>query len=155
MEAAGIHESFVQDNHSKTNVKYTIRGMHFQWEPPMGKLMRTTRGSAYLVAVDVRKGSPTLGKWFGLQSTEENKKQLYAPAGFARGFQTLSDICEVQYKSSGFYNKSGESEIAWNDPQVAIKWPAPPTLLSPRDEKAQVLAAWLERPESNFFQYKS
>jgi len=152
-EAAGIKENFVQDNHSKTNIKHTIRGLHFQWDPPMGKLMRVSRGSAFLVAVDIRKGSPTLGKWFGIEATEDNKKQLYAPAGFARGFQTLSDVCEVLYKSSGLYNKNAESELNWADPEVGIQWPAAPALLSPRDTNAKMLKDWLARPESNFFTY--
>ncbi len=89
LKEAGIDDIFIQDNHSRSVVKNTVRGLNFQLNPPMAKLMRVTRGSAFLVAVDIRKNSPTLGKWFGIESSEENKKQLYAPAGFARGFQTL------------------------------------------------------------------
>src|SRR5579872_7567480 len=92
-EALGLPTAFVQDNHSRS-VKGVVRGLHFQWEPPMGKLMRVTVGSAFLVAVDIRKGSPTLGKWVGIEASAENGKQLWAPAGFARGFCALTD-CEV------------------------------------------------------------
>src|SRR6266852_8500510 len=118
----GLPHEFVQDNHSGS-VKGVLRGLHFQWEPPMGKLMRVTRGSAFLVAVDVRKGSPTLGQWFGLEVNEENKKQVWAPYGFARGFCSLTDDCEVQYKTTGVYNQKGESGIHFADPGVGVKWP--------------------------------
>ena len=91
----GINLDFVQDNHSRSS-KNVLRGLHFQWDPPMGKLMRVTFGSAYLVAVDIRKGSPTLGKSFGMEVSAENKKQIWAPAGFARGFCVLSDSAEIQ-----------------------------------------------------------
>ena len=84
----------------------------------MSKLMRVTRGAAFLVAVDIRKGSPTLGKWFGLEVTADNKKQVYAPFGFARGFCALTDECEVQYKCTGTYNAKAESAIRWNDPTI-------------------------------------
>ena len=90
-EALGLPTEFVQDNHSRSS-KGVLRGLHFQWEPPMGKLMRVTYGSAFLVAVDIRKGSPTLGQWFGTEISAANKKQVWAPAGFARGFCVLSDF---------------------------------------------------------------
>src|ERR1700721_4310354 len=89
-KALGLPTEFVQDNHSRS-VRGVLRGLHFQWEPPMGKLMRVTRGTAFLVAVDIRQGSPTLGKWFGAEISAEGHKQIWAPAGFARGFCTLSD----------------------------------------------------------------
>src|SRR3989344_1679006 len=118
----GIDAEFVQDNHSRS-AKNVLRGLHFQWEPPMGKLMRVTQGSAFLAAVDIRKKSKTLGKWFGVEASAENRKQLYAPAGFARGFCVLSDTAEIQYKCTGLYNKNAESGIFWNDPGIGIKWP--------------------------------
>ncbi len=151
-EELGISEEFVQDNHSRSS-KNVLRGLHFQWDPPMGKLMRVTVGSAYLVAVDLRKGSPTLGKWFGMEATAENKKQIWAPAGFARGFCVLSDFAEIQYKCSGIYNNKAESGILWNDPALGIKWPCSNPILSGKDEKAQTLDEWLKNPESDYFKY--
>lgn len=149
----GLPSGFVQENHSRSQ-KNVLRGLHFQWDPPMGKLMRVTRGSAFLVAVDIRKGSPTLGQWFGIEASEENKKQVWAPAGFARGFCSLSEWTEIQYFCTGIYNRGGESGILWNDPKLNINWPVSGSeaLLSHRDCAAQTLDAWLKTPESNFFQ---
>src|ERR1700741_3102673 len=102
-KSLGLPTEFVQDNHSRSK-RGVIRGLHFQWDPPMGKLMRVTYGSAFLVAVDIRKQSPTLGQWFGLEVSAEDKKQVWAPAGFARGFCVISDFAEIQYKCTGIYN---------------------------------------------------
>src|SRR5215469_9788077 len=113
-KALGLPGKFPQDNHSRSG-KGVLRGLHFQWDPPMGKIMRVTRGAAFLVAVDIRKGSPALGKWFGLEVSAENKKQVWAPYGFARGFCALTDDCEVQYKCTGVYNPDGESAIYFAD----------------------------------------
>src|SRR5436190_13996949 len=99
----GLPSEFVQDNHSRSS-KGVVRGLHFQWEPPMGKLMRVTMGSAFLVAVDIRKGSPTFGKWVGIEASAENRRQVWATAGFARGFYVLSEVAEIQYKCTGLYN---------------------------------------------------
>jgi dTDP-4-dehydrorhamnose 3,5-epimerase len=151
--ALGLPSDFVQFNHSGS-VKNTVRGLHFQWEPPMGKLMRVTRGEAFLVAVDIRKGSPTLGKWVGLNINEENKHLVWAPAGFARGFCVLSDYAEIQYLTTGIYNGNCESGILWNDPVVGIKWPVNDPILSNKDKVAQTLAQWLETENSNHFQYQ-
>jgi dTDP-4-dehydrorhamnose 3,5-epimerase len=148
----GLPHEFVQDNHSRSQ-KGVLRGLHFQWEPPMGKLMRVTFGSAYLVAVDIRKGSPTLGKWFGIEVSAKNKKQVWAPAGFARGFYTLSDYAELQYKCTGSYNKQAESGILWNDPELGIEWPVKDLTLSDKDKNAQTFSQWLQKPEANFFKY--
>jgi dTDP-4-dehydrorhamnose 3,5-epimerase len=145
----GLPTSFIQDNHSGSG-KGVLRGLHFQWDPPMGKLMRVTTGKAFLVAVDIRKGSPTLGKWFGIEATAENRKQVWAPAGFARGFCVLSDFAEIQYKCTGIYNNRGESGILWNDPEIGIKWPITNPLLSEKDIQAQTLFQWLNRKESDF-----
>ena len=151
-EDLGITAVFVQENHSRS-AKNVLRGLHFQWDPPMGKLMRVTVGRAYLVAVDIRKGSPTLGQWFGMEVSAENKKQIWAPAGFARGFCVLSDYAEIQYMCSGIYNNKAESGILWNDSALGIKWPCSNPTLSGKDEKAQTLEEWLKRPESNYFKY--
>jgi dTDP-4-dehydrorhamnose 3,5-epimerase len=148
----GILDEFVQDNHSRS-IKNVLRGLHFQWDPPMGKLMRVTLGSAFLVAVDIRKGSPTLGKSFAMEITAENKKQIYAPAGFARGFFVLSDYAEIQYKCTGIYNRKAESGILWNDSDLGIDWPGSERILSEKDKKAQTLKEWLEKPESEYFKY--
>lgn len=150
--AAGITESFVQDNHARSKVRNTVRGLHFQWNPPAAKLMRVTQGSAFLVAVDLRRNSPTLGQWVGIESSAENKKQLYAPASCARGYQTLTDNCEVQYKVSALYNPEGLGEIAWNDPDVAIDWPIKETpFLSERTERGTSFKDWLADPKSESF----
>src|SRR5512136_2396135 len=103
----GLPTEFVQENHSRSK-KGVLRGLHFQWEPPMGKLMRVTVGSAFLVAVDIRKDSPTLGRWFGVEASSTNRKQVWAPAGFARGFCVLSEVAEIQYMCTGIYNSKGE-----------------------------------------------
>jgi dTDP-4-dehydrorhamnose 3,5-epimerase len=149
----GLPTNFVQDNHSRSS-KGVLRGLHFQWDPPMGKLMRVTYGSAFLAAVDIRKGSPTLGKWFGTEISAKNKKQVWAPAGFARGFYVLSDCAEIQYKCTGIYNSKCEGGIRWNDPDLAIQWPAESVpSLSDKDVKAPSLKEWLSSPLSDNFQY--
>ena len=150
--AAGLPAEFVQLNHSGSG-RGVVRGLHFQWEPPMGKLMRVTRGRAFLVAVDIRKGSPALGRWFGLELGAEDPCQLWAPAGFARGFAVLSDFAEIQYLCTGTYSAAGESGIRWNDPAVGIAWPVVDPVLSERDGRAQSLAEWLARPEADRFTY--
>jgi dTDP-4-dehydrorhamnose 3,5-epimerase len=151
----GLPYQFVQDNHSRSS-KGVVRGLHFQWDPPMGKLMRVSLGAAFLVAVDIRQGSPTLGKWAGVVASDENRRQVWAPAGFARGFCVLSEVAEIQYKCTGIYNNKAESGILWNDPAIGIEWPI--TLsdaqLSDKDRKAQTLAQWLVRPESQNFRFE-
>ena len=148
----GLPTEFVQDNHSRTS-RNVVRGLHFQWDPPMGKLMRVTVGKAFLVAVDIRKGSPTLGQWFGAEVSAEDKKQVWAPAGFARGFCVLSEYAEVQYKCTGIYNSKAESGILWSDPAVGIQWPVQNPILSAKDTKAQTLDQWLASPLSEHFRY--
>lgn len=152
LEKAGIKEFFVQDNHSLSKKSNIIRGLNFQWDKPMSKIMRVTRGAAFLVAVDIRKNSPTFGKWFGIESNTENNNQLYAEAGFARGFQTLSDECEVQYKCSAFHNPKGEGSIVWNDPNIGIDWPIKDRpILSEKSQNALSLDQWILLPESDNF----
>ena len=146
----GLNVEFIQDNHSRSAFG-TVRGLHFQWEPPMGKLMRVTRGKGFLVAVDIRKDSNTLGDWFGLEVSEDDKTQIWAPAGFARGFCALSDIVEIQYKCTGTYNGKYESGILWNDSKVGIRWPLENPILSDKDKVAQTLDDWLRKEESNNF----
>jgi dTDP-4-dehydrorhamnose 3,5-epimerase len=149
---AGLPTTFVQLNHSRS-VRNVTRGLHFQWEPPMGKLMRVTHGSAFLVAVDIRTGSPTLGKWFGTELTAESKRQLWAPAGFARGFCVTSEAAEIEYLTTGTYNSQGEAGIRWDDPTIGIIWPVTTPILSDRDRIAPTFAEWLSRPEAGRFGY--
>ena len=148
----GLPQSFVQDNHSYSR-KGVLRGLHFQWDPLMGKLMRVIRGVAFLVAVDIRLGSPTLGEWVGIEASAENRKQVWAPVGFARGFCALSDDVEVQYKCTGTYNAKGESAIRWNDPDMAIQWPLREVVISEKDRTAQTLSQWLASSNARYLQY--
>lgn len=150
---AGLPESFVQANHSRS-ARGVARGLHFQWDPPMGKLMRVTTGAAFLIAVDIRKGSPTLGRWHGVEVTAESKRQVWAPAGFARGFYVLSDFAEIQYLCTGIYNPAGESGVRWDDPEIGIVWPGENPTLSAKDREAQTLSEWLAKPESDNFIYR-
>jgi dTDP-4-dehydrorhamnose 3,5-epimerase len=119
----------------------------------MGKLMRVTFGSAFLAAVDIRKGSPNLGKWFGMEINEQNKLEIWAPAGFARGFCVLSDFAEIQYLTTGVYNSKAESGIRWDDPEIGVKWPVKDPVLSEKDKIAQTLSEWLSSPGSDNFKY--
>jgi dTDP-4-dehydrorhamnose 3,5-epimerase len=153
-KALGLPTEFVQDNHSRS-AKGVVRGLHFQWEPPMAKLMRVTAGSAFLVAVDIRKGSPTLGRWVGVEASAENRRQVFAPAGFARGFCALTDNTEIQYKCTGIYNNRAESAIRWNDPAIGITWPLSDVAVSDKDRNARSLEEWLASPESNNFRYSA
>jgi dTDP-4-dehydrorhamnose 3,5-epimerase len=150
----GLPTEWVQDNHSRS-AKGVLRGLHFQWDPPMGKLMRVTNGTAYLVAVDIRKGSPTLGQWFGTEVSSDNKKQVFAPYGFARGFCALTDGCEVQYKCTGIYSSKAESGIYYQDPALGIDWPLRDVQVSEKDSKAQTLAQWLASPLADNIVYAS
>ncbi|WML55132.1 dTDP-4-dehydrorhamnose 3,5-epimerase [Neobacillus sp. PS3-12] len=144
----GIDLNFVQDNHSFSAVKGTLRGLHYQLHPKsQTKLVRCTRGSIFDVAVDIRKGSPTFGKWFGIELTAENKKQLFIPKGFAHGFITLTDDVEVQYKVDELYAPECDRGIIWNDPSIGIEWPIDmKPVLSGKDEKAP----FLEEADNNF-----
>lgn len=122
MEEAGLNMVFVQDNQS-CSVKGVLRGLHFQKEFPQGKLVRVIKGSVFDVAVDLRSNSETYGKWFGVELTEENKKQFYIPQGFAHGFLVLSEVAEFCYKCTDFYHPGDEGGLAWNDPSIGIDWP--------------------------------
>ena len=122
MQEAGLDMVFVQDNQS-SSVKGVLRGLHFQIEHPQGKLVRVIRGSVFDVAVDVRKGSPTYGQWYGVELSEENHKQFYISEGFAHGFLVLSDVAEFCYKCTDFYHPGDEGGLAWNDPTIGVAWP--------------------------------
>ncbi|MEL6939381.1 MAG: dTDP-4-dehydrorhamnose 3,5-epimerase [Cyanobacteria bacterium J06598_1] len=121
-EAVGMQYSFVQDNHSSSSANI-LRGLHYQLENTQGKLVRAVVGSIYDVAVDIRKGSPTFGKSVGKILSAENKKQLWIPPGFAHGFYVLSEVADVLFKATDFYNPTGERSIVWNDPELKIGWP--------------------------------
>lgn len=122
MREAGLDMVFVQDNQS-CSTKGVLRGLHFQKQFPQGKLVRVIRGSVYDVAVDLRSNSETYGKYYGIELTEENKKQFYIPQGFAHGFLVLSDMAEFCYKCTDFYRPGDEGGMAWNDPEIGIRWP--------------------------------
>lgn len=141
--AHGIDTVFVQDNHS-SSTRGTLRGLHFQL-PPMAqdKLVRCVRGAIWDVAVDIRVGSPTLGRWVGVELNAANFRQLYIPSGFAHGFCVLSAEAEVLYKASAIYSPAHERGIAWDDPRIGIAWPIAEPLLSDRDRRAESLADYL------------
>lgn len=122
MHEAGLDMVFVQDNQSMST-KGVLRGLHFQKQFPQGKLVRVIKGEVFDVAVDLRSGSPTFGKWFGLVLSEENKKQFYISEGFAHGFLVLSETAEFCYKVTDFYHPGDEGGLAWNDPEINIDWP--------------------------------
>lgn len=122
MQEAGLNMVFVQDNQSKS-VKGVLRGLHYQKQHPQGKLVRVIKGRVFDVAVDLRTSSQTYGKWFGVELTEENKKQFYIPEGFAHGFLVLSEEAEFCYKCTDFYHPGDEGGLAWNDPAIGITWP--------------------------------
>lgn len=122
MEEAGINIVFVQDNQS-CSTKGVLRGLHFQKQYPQTKLVRVIKGRVFDVAVDLRKNSETYGKWYGMELTEENKKQFLIPKGFAHGFLVLSDVAEFCYKCDDFYHPNDEGGLAWNDPKIGIEWP--------------------------------
>lgn len=121
-EATGTNYQFVQDNHSRST-KGVLRGLHYQIQQPQGKLVRVVRGAVFDVAVDIRKSSPTFGKWVGVELSEENHKQLWVPPGFAHGFLVTSESAEFLYKTTDYYAPEYERCIAWNDPSIGVQWP--------------------------------
>ena len=131
-EAAGLPSAFVQDNHSRS-VRGTIRGLHWQWRRPQAKLVRVIAGEIFDVAVDIRRGSPTFGRWVGVRLSGESLRQTFIPEGFAHGFCVLSDVADVEYKCTAEYDPGGESGFRWDDPAVGIEWPAHAGLLSAKD----------------------
>lgn len=121
-EATGLDVQFVQDNHSRS-AKGVLRGLHYQILHPQGKLVRVVRGSVFDVAVDIRKVSPTFGKWVGVELTEDNHRQLWVPPGLAHGFLVTSESADFLYKTTDYYAPEHERCLAWNDPDIAIEWP--------------------------------
>lgn len=121
-EATGVAAPFVQDNHSRS-ARGVLRGLHYQLKQPQGKLVRVVRGAVFDVAVDVRRSSPTFGKWVGVELAEDNHRQLWVPAGFAHGFVVLSESADFLYKTTDYYAPEHERCIAWNDPAIGIEWP--------------------------------
>ncbi|MEH7377021.1 dTDP-4-dehydrorhamnose 3,5-epimerase [Neobacillus drentensis] len=142
LQEAGIDVKFVQDNQSFSAAKGTLRGLHYQLHPKaQTKLVRCTKGVIFDVAVDLRKGSHTFGRWFGIELSAENKRQLLIPKGFAHGFLTLTEDVEVQYKVDHLYAPECDRGISWNDPTIGIEWPVEMTpILSTKDKMAPLLA---------------
>jgi dTDP-4-dehydrorhamnose 3,5-epimerase len=129
----GVSNHFVQDNHSKS-VKRTLRGLHYQLKYPQAKLCRVIQGEVFDVAVDIRKGSPSFGKWVGVILSAENKEQIYIPKGFAHGFLVLSETAEFLYKCDEFYHPEDEMGLAWNDAEIGINWGIADPILSNKDK---------------------
>lgn len=151
-EAIGSDDfTFVQDNHSRST-RGTLRGLHFQFPNPQGKLVRVVRGAVFDVAVDIRNGSPTYGQWFGLELSAANKKQLWIPPGLAHGFLTLSDEAEFLYKTTDYYAPAHEKALLWNDELIGITWPLDqnPLTLSAKDQVGSKLS---EIKDELLFQY--
>jgi dTDP-4-dehydrorhamnose 3,5-epimerase len=139
-EQTGVDVQFVQDNHSRS-AKGVLRGLHYQIQQAQGKLVRVTSGAVFDVAVDLRKSSPTFGKWYGLELSAENKRQLWIPAGFAHGFVVTSDFAEFLYKTTDYYAPAHERSVIWNDPAIGVAWPLDgEPLLSAKDKAGVPLA---------------
>jgi dTDP-4-dehydrorhamnose 3,5-epimerase len=145
----GIHENFVQDNHSRSS-HGTLRGLHYQLRHAQAKLCRVIEGEAFDVAVDIRAGSPTFGKWTGVLLSAEKQNQIFIPAGFAHGFLARTETVQFLYKCSEFYNPSDEHGISWNDPGLAIAWGVSNPLISEKDTRYSTLA---EIPPENLPRY--
>ncbi len=143
--AGGIADVFVQDNHSRS-AGGTIRGLHLQLRRPQAKLIRVIEGEIFDVAVDVRRGSPTFGRWVGVTLSAGNFRQCYIPQGFAHGFAVVSSVAQVEYKCTDVYDAASEIGIAWNDPDVGIRWPVSNPVLSDRDQRHPRLAEIAELP---------
>ncbi|MBQ3104966.1 MAG: dTDP-4-dehydrorhamnose 3,5-epimerase [Lachnospiraceae bacterium] len=145
--AAGIKDTFVQDNQSASR-RGVLRGLHFQKQFPQGKLVRVIHGEVFDVAVDIREGSPSFGQWHGEILSAENKKQFFIPPGFAHGFVVLSEYAEFAYKCSEFYHPEDEGGLLWNDPQIGIQWPIPEgmePILSEKDRQWPHLSEYLKQ----------
>jgi len=134
----GLPEVFVQDNHSRS-VRGTLRGLHAQLRRPQGKLVRVVAGEVWDVAVDIRVGSPTFRRWVAVVLSAGNFRELYVPPGFAHGFCVLSEVAEVEYKCTDYYDPESELRLAWNDPELAISWPVRDPILSAKDRAARTL----------------
>jgi len=140
-EATGVTATFVQDNHSRSR-RGVLRGLHYQIQQPQGKLVRVTAGAVFDVAVDIRRGSPTFGRWYGAELSAENMRQMWIPPGFAHGFVVTSEHAEFLYKTTDYWAPEHERAILWNDPAIGIDWPQALTpTLSHKDQAALPLAA--------------
>ena len=146
----GLPTTFAQVNQSRSE-RGVIRGLHFQWDPPQGKLMRVVMGRAFMVAVDIRPGSPTVGRYVSLEASADEPVLFWAPASFARGFAVLSDVAEIEYFCTAQYNPDAESGIRWDDPTIGIEWPVEAPRVSAKDADAGTLARWIARPEATAF----
>ena len=146
----GLPTSFLQVNQSRSQ-RGVVRGLHFQWDPPQGKLMRVVRGRAFMVAADIRPGSPTLGRVVTVEGSAEEPVLFWAPASFARGFCALEDDTEIEYFCTNEYNPASESGIRFDDPELGIAWPVAEPRLSGKDAAAGSLQDWLARPEAEIF----
>jgi len=140
-QATGLVIDFVQDNHSFSK-QWTLRGLHYQLQQAQGKLVRVVAGSVFDVVVDIRKASPTYGRWVGLELSAQNHRQLWIPAGLAHGFLVLSETAEFLYKATDYYHPQSEVCLAWNDPTVAIEWPLPKGALANISAKDAVGLSW-------------
>ena len=145
-QATGLNVNFVQDNHSFSR-QSTLRGMHYQLEKTQGKLLRVVSGAVYDVAVDLRKSSPTYGKWTGVELSAENHKQLWIPPGFAHGFLVLSPTAEFLYKTTDYYHPQSEVCIAWDDPSVTIQWPLASGVMPNLNTKDLAGLSWEQAPK--------
>jgi dTDP-4-dehydrorhamnose 3,5-epimerase len=134
LAGTALDTGFLQDNHSRST-KGVLRGLHYQLRNPQGKLVRVTRGAIFDVAVDVRYGSPTFGKWVGVQLDDENMRSLWIPPGFAHGFCVLSDVADVIYKCTTLYDSTDDRGVAWNDDSIGIDWPEPSPIVSVKDQR--------------------
>jgi dTDP-4-dehydrorhamnose 3,5-epimerase len=146
----GLDYEFVQDNHSRSGER-VLRGIHYQdMTAPMGKLVRCTEGAIFDVAVDLRVGSPTLGKWVGVELSADNQDQLMVPAGFGHAFVALSPFAQVAYKCTGYYAPPSEGTVRWDDPDLAIDWPVRDPIVSNRDSNGMTFQEYLARPAFRF-----
>jgi dTDP-4-dehydrorhamnose 3,5-epimerase len=139
LASCGIEAAFVQDNHSRS-LRHTLRGLHWQYRRPQAKLVRVVRGEIYDVAVDIRRGSAGFGTWVGVHLSDDNMRQTFIPEGFAHGFCVLSDIADVEYKCSDYYDPGGEAGIQWDDPAVSVTWPVTAPIVSAKDSAYDPLA---------------
>ena len=143
MQEAGITDKFVQDNQSRSR-RGVLRGLHYQLIQPQGKLVRVTQGEVFDVAVDVRRGSPNFGQWYGTMLDEESMRMMYIPPGFAHGFLVLSEIADFFYKCTDYYHPQSEQGILWNDPEIGIPWPMTEVQLSDKDKQNPLLSLQAE-----------
>jgi dTDP-4-dehydrorhamnose 3,5-epimerase len=142
-ELAGIHHTFVQDNHSRSR-RGVLRGLHCQVRRPQGKLVRVARGEVFDVVADINPSSPTFRQWIGVSLSDENGRQMWIPPGYAHGFLTLSDVADFEYKCTDYYDPSSEGGVIWNDAELKITWPSDDPIVSDKDAKLPTLAEYVK-----------